>query len=283
MKPHLKIAGAYTHYDKILPTIIKHKKDLNFCVYEGMNECRWNGGRINRPIFENKVQMTSYETLGVGIALAFSNPVIDLSDALGNELLERYHKQGNGIILQNRDLLDYVRNKFPKYETIFTITGHPGGVVENPKDYYLELESLYDVIVPKLEHNMEIENYATDITKYELLINDDCLYNCPLWKKHFDAIAEQNTKGVKYYDNYEENFAIEECWLPKFDPDLGDAHAKKRMGFSFGMSLTPEQIKNRFDIGVRRLKISGREMPGEDFRKNFDYLAKTIKENYQCA
>lgn len=278
MKPNIKIAGAFTHYDKILPVIIKHRSSVDFVVYDGINECRWNGGRINRPVFDSDVQKKAYETLGVGIALVFSNNVIDLNDAQGNELLEKYHRDGNAIILQDIGLLEHIRNKFPKYECIFSITGHPGGVLTDPLNYYQHLESLYDVIVPKLEHNMLIEQYAKDVSKYELLINDDCLYNCPLWKKHFDKIAEQNTQGIKYYDpqHYEENYKIEECWLPKFDPDLGDQMAKHRLGFKFGMSLSPEQIKDRFRVGIHRLKISGREMNTEDFNQNFNYLVKTI-------
>lgn len=280
MKPHIKIAGAFTHYEKIIPVILKHRNLIDFSVYDGINECRWNGGRINRPVFDNNTHKKAYETLGVGISLAFSNPVIDLNDVVGNELLERYHTDGNSIILQNTGLLEYIRKKFPKYECIFTITGHPGGVLVEPESYYINLESMYDVIVPKLEHNMLIEQYAKDIGKYELLINDDCLYNCPLWKKHFDKISEQNTLGIKYYEkeHFENNYKIEECWLPKFDPDLGDQMAKHRLGFSFGMSLKPEQIKNRFEVGINRLKISGREMTAESFQQNFSYLVKTISK-----
>ena len=278
MKPHVKIAGAFTHYEKIIPVILQHRASVDFAVYDGINECKWNGGRINRPVFDNPIHKKTYETLGVGIALAFSNNFIDLADPLGNELLERYHAEGNGIILQDTGLLEYIRHRFPKYETIFTITGHPGGILEDPTTYYRNLESMYDVIVPKLEHNMLIERFAKNVRKYELLINDDCLYNCPLWKKHFDKIAEQNTLGIKYYDkeHFENNYNIEECWLPKFDPDLGDQMAKHRLGFTFGMSLSPEQIKDRFNQGIKRLKISGREMSTDDFSNNFSYLVRTI-------
>jgi hypothetical protein len=274
----IRIAGAFTHYEKIVPLVVKYRSQINFTVYDGINECAWNGGRINRPVYDNDKQKEVYENLGVGIALVFSNPVIDLKDRTGLELLEKYHRKGNSIILQNRDLLSYIKEYYPLYKTVFSITAHPGGKLPDPKAYYQALEKDYDVIVPKLEHNMEIDLYANDISKYELLINDDCLYNCPLWKQHFDAIAAENTKGTKYYDDLEHSMSIEECWLPKFDPDLGDAHAKNRLGFSFGMSLSKEQLKNRVDMGINKYKISGREMKSDDFERNFAYLVETLNE-----
>jgi len=258
MKLHIRIAGAYSHYNKLLPMAMKFRGKANLTVYDGINLCRWNGGRINREVFDSEQQKQAYENLGVNFAFVFSNPTIDLNDPVGNDILERYHREGNSIILQNYDLLEYVRTKFPLYQTVFSITGHPGGVVKDPTNYYQQLERHFDIIVPKLEHNMVIEQYTDDVSKYELLINDDCVYNCPVWRKHFDAIAQKNTEGLIYSSDLE---SVEECWLPKtiFDPSVGDTKMMKELGIEFGMSLTKEHLKNRMQVGINKFKLSGRE------------------------
>lgn len=277
-KPHVKISGAFTHYDKILPMLVKYRSVIDFAVYDGIRECDWNGGRVNRNLYDTPKQKATLDALGVGIALAFSNPTIDLSDPVGNELLEHYHSEKNSVILQNPELLAYIREKFPKYECIFTITGHPA-VIDDPVAYYAALEMEYDVIVPKLEHNMIIETFTPNVEKYELLINDDCLYNCPLWKKHFDAISGQNTKRIRFLDNKKANMKIEECWLSRkvFDPDIGDTKAREEHGFLFGMSLEEDQIRDRINKGIFRLKISGREMGTEEFQRHFARFVDVIK------
>jgi len=280
-KLHLKLAGAFGHYDGLLPLVAKHKRMFDFTVYDGVNHCRWNGGRVNRNIQETEKQKKAYDALGVGIAFAFSNPTIeDVNDPVGNDLLERYHDSKNSIILSNYKLLEHIRTKYPLYQCIYSITGHPA-LVRNPSAYYARLEKDFDIIVPKLEHNMIIEEYTDNVSMYELLINDDCLYDCPLWKKHFDKISHQNTLGARYEDDIEKYYKIEECWLPKekFDPDIGDTAARERLGHKFGMSLTPTQLNDRIDRGIYMFKISGREICLEDmFMRNMVDFITRVKQ-----
>ena len=264
-KIHVKIAGAFSHYNTLLPLLLKYRQHFDFSVFDGINRCKWNGGRVNRDIFDTPKQKAGYDALGVGIAFTFSNPEIDLNDPVGNDILERYHESKNSIILSNYKLLEYIRARFPLYECIYSITAHPS-VLPDPAPYYANIEKDFDIIVPKLEHNMIIENFTPNVHRYELLNNDDCLYYCPLWKQHFDTIAQQNTKGIMFYDDVPTNHKIEECWLtPKFNPDIGDTKMRDRLGDKFGMSFTADQTKNRIQTGIHRFKISGREFTNDEF------------------
>ena len=83
------IAGAFSKTIPILKFISNKLVDnTQIIVYDGINKCRWNGGRINRDVYYNEELMKFYYSKGISIALTFSNHKIDLTDKIGNELLK---------------------------------------------------------------------------------------------------------------------------------------------------------------------------------------------------
>lgn len=277
------IAGAFSKAEQLLPYIIRNKNIIDkfeITVYDGINNCSWNGGRINRDVNYTQSIIDFYYNNNITIALTFTNPVIDLNCETGNHLLEKFHREGNVIISVNEDLVSYVKERFPLYKHTRSITGF--GKIKVPMgdddlSLYQRLQSIYDYIVPRCEHVFD-ERFSTDLemSKYEIMLNDTCIYNCPYYGEHFQKIAEQNTKYKHPWSEggQKEMNDIEECWLSEkstylkhqiFDPDVGDNKTIKKYGDNYGMDLKVSQIKDLIKKGVTNFKITGREMNGGDF------------------
>ena len=287
---NLNIAGAAVHYNSFInkiPVLKLRNKEINFNVYEGPNLCQWNGGRINRDIILSEEMINRYNKLGITVSLTFTNPTIDLTDPIGNELLrvlsdsQKMYGVQNKIILVNEELRKYLRNRYD-FELIYSITGHPSAVKINDEliNYYLNLESKYDWVVPKFEVVFQprfIEN--TNCEKYELLINDTCVYGCPYYFEHFRAIAEQNTLYKNPWEDlgHIQCHKVEECWLPNFNPDVGSQKQRDRYGEKMGMDYTKDMLIKALQIGYKSFKLSGRENTAELVTEQVATFLKDIK------
>lgn len=288
------IAGAFSKSRELMLYFFKNKniiKNFDVIVYDGINNCAWNGGRINRDISFSDSVIDFYYRNNISIALTFTNPVIDLDDKTGNMLLEKFHRDGNVIISTNLDLLHYIKQRFPLYKHTRSITGF--GKISVPMSdadmqLYKDLEQHYDYIVPRCEHVFDSRFIELDQPKYEVMLNDTCVYNCPYYGLHFEKIAEQNRLYTSPWKEggHSNMYEIEECWLserstykkPKmFDPDSGDQKVIDRLGDSYGMDLKFNQIQNLYKQGIRNFKITGREMTSDDFKAELDlYLTEKI-------
>lgn len=289
----LNIAGAFSKANNLRLYMTVNKKKLNefqITVYDGINNCAWNGGRINRDIDYCDEMIDFYYRHNISIALTFTNPVIDLSDKTGNHLLEKFHKTDNVIISVNEDLRNYVQQNFPKYKHTRSITSF--GSISIPMsdedvDRYIDLETRYDFIVPRCEHVFDKRFSELNQDKYEIMLNDTCIYNCPFYGEHFEKIAEQNRLHTKPWEQGggHNMYEIEECWLSErstykpqtnFDPDTGDVKAITKHGDSYGMDLKKSQIKQLISNGVRNFKITGREMTDVDFNNDIDLYVSML-------
>jgi hypothetical protein len=249
------LAGAFSKSIPLIKFIGQRMVDnTQLVVYDGINKCRWNGGRINREVFYKDALVDYYCSKGISIALTFSNHKIDVADPVGNELLAKFHKEGNALIIVNDDLRKHVRANFPKYDLIYSITGM--GLLNIPLQdsdiaFYKDLESKYDWIVPRFEHIFDPRADELDKTKWEVMLNDTCVWGCKHWDAHFKAIADENTAGRPY------SAEVEECWLPKFDPSKDSKYEC--------MDIKPDAMKRLKEMGIQSFKITGREMTDEEY------------------
>ena len=281
---NLMIGGASAHYKHLSLFFVKNKqkiKNIKITVYDGISNCSWNGGRINRDLELTDIQIKTYYSMNINIALTFSNPEIDLKDAVGNKLLKKFHKEGNSIILINDELRKYIREKYPKYNLIFSVTGT--GIMNVPMNdsdvgIYKSLESKYDLIVPRMEHIFEPFFLSLNQNKYEIMLNDTCIYNCPYYKEHFEQIANQNKILSPWKVNPQRSFEIEECWIKGFNPDIGDIKAMEKFGDSYGMDIKKPQMLKLFKRGISNFKIIGRENPPEELLNELNTYIKDINE-----
>jgi hypothetical protein len=274
---HWNIAGAFTHHKILMPLFIRKSSNI-YSVYDGLNFCAWNGGRLNYNVHYDESIYKMYKKYNVGVGLTFSNMIIDnLNDKTGNMLLEIFHEENNHIVVSNNRLLDYIRNKFPKYKIKRSVSSiFPIHVPMQDSDIkeYKESEKIYDLIVPRYEHIFDERFIELNQSKYEIMTNDTCIYNCPWWDMHFSLHSELNRKyadkNPRDFLSPEECKKIEECWIPGFDPCIGDLPTIKKYGENYGMDLTHKQLDKLIDRGIRHFKISGREMPPEEFKDHLD-------------
>lgn len=254
----INIAGAFCKH-KIL-TLLMFKYKFNFSVFDGVEFCKWNGGRVNKENpFDSKI-LEYYNKKNTPVYFTFSNPNIDLSDPTGNFLLEQIKNFNNGCIIVNDNLREYIRSKYPNLKLIYSVTGHPNNPSVDIK-YLKDLERRYDLIVPRYEWTFNPEFYNNvDVSKYEIMINDTCKYNCALWNDHFSAIAKLNEQGDPYcYTDKKTIIKIQECWIPGFNPSVGSEEDRQKYGDCLGMDLSVNALKNAINIGYKHFKIMGRE------------------------
>lgn len=267
------IAGAFAKHETIY-SFFKDRGLLDtygkIVLYDGIAECVWNGGRLNNPIPYNEEVRDLYYDLGWSINLTFTNFIIDTSDETGNFLLEKMHKEGNGIILVNDSLREYVRKNYPKYKIYYSITGC--GPAKFPMDdetfsFYKGKLDLHDTLVPRCDNNLDPRLKDLDISKLELLVSDTCVLNCPHWEDHFKAYSVLNRRGKsatkKDWDNVE-------CWVPKDDFTRRTNMERKALKDKYPFYLSPNQIKKLISEGFYNFKIQGRESENKDFLYDLD-------------
>lgn len=289
-KLRFNIGGAFTKAEQLMMFFFKNKEVLqtyDFTVFDGINNCSWNGGRVNRDVHWTDTVVDFYRRNNISVALTFTgaadytNQTIDLDDKVGNELLEKFHTDNprNYIISANTELAKYVSKNFPNYKNTRSITSfYPINVPMKDEDFdrYRNLEDIYDIIVPRMEHVHDEKFTKLNVPMYEVLINDTCVYNCPYYGEHFKVVADQNSLYEKPWAEagHDEMYNIEECWLSDrstylessaFDPDVGHQGTIDKWGENYGMDLTLCQIKKLIKLGVYNFKMSGREMNYEDF------------------
>ena len=281
------IAGAFSKNKQLKLYFFKNKdiiKNFDITVYDGINSCAWNGGRINRDIVYDNKTIEFYYRNNISIGLTFTNNIIDLNDKEGNKLLKKFHKKGNVIISANLDLLKYIKKNYPLYKHTRSITSF--GKISLPMsdddfNHYKFLEHYYDYIVPRCEHVFDKRFINLDQSKYEIMLNDTCMYNCPYYGEHFQEIAKQNRLYGKPWQEggIKKMTEIEECWIserstykkPKiFDPNTGNEKTIEKFGDNYGMDLKSDQIMKLKKQGINNFKITGREMNFEDFNNELN-------------
>jgi len=275
-KINWNISGAFCKHKVIIDFFTDNNLFHAFnsiSVYDGVSRCKWNGGRMhydNPP--KNEIK-EDYYRLGWGINLTFSNFEIDISDPLGNSLLEEFHREGNGIILVNEELRKHIRQNFPKYKLIHSVTGC-GLVQELPlRDedvlFYKRLEEKYDLIIPRCGSSFDKKLRMLDRDKVEIMVNDTCILNCPVYHNHFEMIGEANRKGSEWDDS------IAECFIEKGTFEEVTRREKRILGKNYPFDFGTQGILRLLDEGFYNFKIAGRDETKvnftEDLRNNLIY------------
>ena len=253
----LLIAGAFKHFKTISVMILKHKIK-NICVYDGVDNLQWNGGRVNilHSAKFSGMQLKFYNSKNIGVYFTFSNSVIDLKDPAANEILKKINNPINGCIIVNDNLRKYIRDKFPNLKLIFSCTGFKDSKIDIPM--LKDLESKYDLICPRYEWIFDPKFYtAIDPKKYEIMLNDTCIFKCPKWHQHFEAINSANRNPLLTIEQAQK---ISECWIKGFDPNI-----ESKSPLKTGMDLNKESLIKSKEIGYCNFKLSGRELSKEDF------------------
>ena len=273
----IHIAGAFEKFHILVPYIIHHKpKEL--CVYGGIPNCEWNGGRVNRllkysqnstKVEESEISkiINIYHKLKIPVFLTFSNYDIQINE---NTKYLDLLSQGDGVILVNEDFRKFLRKKYPHLILIYSITGHSNDY----RDFDISLEDKYDLIVPRFENvfNPEFLKVA-DTSKYEIMLNDTCVFGCDKWQDHFRKISEtnRNTKTNPIGLDIVSLKKIQECWIKNFNPHQDSKHEC--------MDMKTSAIQRCLRLGYKHFKISGRENSDSDFLYDLNLYLNRIRDS----
>jgi hypothetical protein len=194
----------------------------------------------------------------MGFNFTFSNLLLEeehLDDTLGNRLLERFHNGQNGAIVGSEVLARYIREMFPGYRLINTLTHY-----HRDLDYYRRALDVYDVLVlpPALNDRLDfIEELGPE--RVEILVNETCHRNCPFSKEHYTKISKYNLSlGKNRYldaelDHFCEKHHRDRFWAMSAE-ELGNKLA--------GTRVAPNEVEKFTNLGVRRFKLSARTRIG---------------------
>lgn len=272
------LGGAFARFEVLKAFIEDHTDELSsFCVFDGPRLCPWNGGRVNENVWDTEQQKNYWRDNNVPVCLTFSNPVVDLDNIVGNQLLQDYHGN-NYVIAVSDELRSYIRTNFPKYKLVFSITGNSCSEVKLTKqgiDYYKSLEDKWDYIVPRQGHAIQSEFQALDVSRYEVLLNGRCIPGCTFWLKHFGKIAEVN----RLYSNPYQQLGQEACenlYRRCYYDNQFDIEAVNTVQIMSGVS---SMFIQAFRNGITRFKIAGRTMTDEVLREDLHfYYDQSMKE-----
>jgi len=147
------------------------------------------GGRqfVERELSSRDV--TQLNNAGIGVRLPMSNHDVERREyELNAWLLQKYHREGNSVILTNDDLAKWIRQDFPEYRL-------DASVIKNLKTHRRidAAMELYDSVVLPMRLNTDLEFLAKIELKDKvtLFANAGCALTCPS-KLCYASISKMN-------------------------------------------------------------------------------------------
>lgn len=216
----------------------------------------WNSGRVRNIGTRDTVKVAHALTqeYGVSARFTFTNGLLEdkhLHDVFCNYLLETFHDEKNGVILQSDMLQKYIAERFPKYHFISSITK-----CLNEKERMLaELaDGRFRFVVTdyNFNNNFEVLDSISQERreKVELLVDETCAPNCPVRRLDYEGVSRTSL----YYKQAEDKEW--QC------PDMGVRPNKKNFSTvkKTKLFIGLEAIQGEYlPKGFRNFKIEGRD------------------------
>ncbi len=154
------------------------------------------GGRqfTSRELSDRDVMQLN--NAGIGVRLPMTNHDVEPEEYETNKaLLQKYHRDGNSVIVTNDILAKWIRRDFPKYRL-------DASVIKNIKTYRKidKATELYDSVVLPMRLNEDLEFLAKIELKDKITLfaNAGCALTCPS-KLCYRSISKMNKgKGGKF-------------------------------------------------------------------------------------
>lgn len=250
-KINFSIGGLFEKFDffKKFLGIYNEDRDKfneNFSINSlfGSVKCIWNGGRIINDYWDINPGIVAKYMIDnfpeIECRLTFTNIFInkkDLEDEVGNKLLNLFNSKNNGIIIYSELLENYIRNNYPNYKMISSITK-----CLTKEQTIRELQKDYSLIVLNTNYIIEEEflEKLPNKHKVEILVNDACQKICPKRLEHYKS----------YSLNQKNNTYSKICNCESSGPlyELKDGE----------LFVSNDKIKKYIEMGFTNFKIQGR-------------------------
>jgi len=184
----------------ILPFLAKNYPDIPHqeidSVFGFLEKSTLYGGR---PFTEPQISgadVNKLYSVGIGVRIPLTNHYAEPEEYRENlPLLEKYHREGNAVIVTNDNLARWIRTDFPKYKIEASVIKNI-----NSCDSIEKAFELYDTVVLPMKLNEDpdflarIENKA----RITLFANAGCALTCPS-KICYPSISKMNKfKGGEF-------------------------------------------------------------------------------------
>ncbi len=203
--------------------------------------------------------------LQVDFSLDFDNPFIAedrLDDVVGNTCLRSLSTVRNARIYVASDILaDYIRKQFPQFKL------HAGAnkvVAENGQgdsDYYCRSAEKFETTVLHANDATDsafLEKLVARVPadKFEIVVNDTCLRNCPLRREHLDALSKIRNAPWDASLLQQRHTLLGRAGCENVIASPGNPAGRASM-------LTREEMKRAYALGFRNFKIQAEKLRSE--------------------
>lgn len=135
------------------------------------------GGRIFHRRELSQRDVFQLNNAGIGLRLPLSNHFVTPAEyAASGDFLERYHHDGNSVIVTHDDLARWIRRDFPRYRIDASVIKN----IDTPRKLDQALE-LYDEVVLPMTANEDVPflEAIADKDRITLFANAGCAFTCP--------------------------------------------------------------------------------------------------------
>lgn len=264
IKFHIPGIKRFHEINSILIDLLNNHKeyfydDISIAgIYGTFIPCIWNAGRTFMDEYitdEEKQELVKYyNNLGIGIIYTFTNTSLDArlyADYMGNFdvrcILD--NTDINKIIVADEQFKQYLNNTYSDKSLKFILSTTSDIVIDNANNMkgLTEYEDQYDLIVPNYNLNNSKQLLNTkNPSKYEILLNPQCVDNCKFEKEHYKSISNMNI-GIL---NMTEEF--------KCPYEANSTHALHDMSKNKHFISVEDLYTKYKDKGFQTFKINGR-------------------------
>lgn len=216
-------------------------------VYGVFMPCMWNGGRTIYDDYrsnEERIDIINYyNSNNIGIIYTFTNVMLEprmYADYICMQDVQNilHNTDINKIIVADTNLKEFIESKYNNVKFILSTTSDI--VIDNKIEALEKYEDEYDLIVPRYFYNNKKELLSiNNPSKYEILLNPQCVGNCTHEKEHYKNISMLNLDMLTVNDTfecpYQANLTFDIESLMKYDTfiTVDDLYKKyKEKGFT---------------------------------------------------
>lgn len=257
------VPGLFIHTELVIKLIQMIEKKFDYrlpirYIY-GAPLVRWNGGRLLlnkhiRPFQPDDVEkeIRSAKQYGMIPLITFSNLLLDIDDIHDRDcncLLDIIRYYEGEVIIASDCLYEYISGKYPEIPIHASVIMTAQQETRD-KNYYDLLSQKYAHYVVHPDDNFD-RKLLNSIKKEnaEILVNERCVFACPLRKRHYESISEEQfreVEGEKVHFSF-----LDSC---SFIPEYKQYYTSRR-----NVSLSVAEVRDLARDGFTCFKIQGRE------------------------
>lgn len=197
-------SGATIEYNKLLLSVMQQHRDWlydDFAIESAFGcppSCIWNGNRSlfsgpYRPSFFRK-RLEVYQNAGIHYRLIFTNFLLQpehLYDVYSNMIASMVNEVGGYVMVSIPLMANYMK-KYPNLRLCWSTTTDFGDTEGKRIKKINELSATHLVVVPYEFNNKPQLKRFTHPENLEIIVNEDCIDNCPFRRQHWINVNTVN-------------------------------------------------------------------------------------------